>query len=499
MSDAMLTAGASARAGAAPTGTGNRSGGPERADRADLSYVLLRDQAALGRRPGRWLAQFRAMTQAPARLPAEADIRTGPAVADPALDGLLPSSRWRRYGWMFAAIWLVYLAQPASTVWAQHDLVPRYLGLATLIAFAAVFIVTFALSRRRADRQVPRAFGVAALSAEAALIGVGYLTIGRDASALLIYLSVMAVFLLPARAGWAVVAAAVGASLAVPAMRGWQPDGTLAFQIVVSALASFGVVQLIQRNMQLAAARNELTRLALADERNRFARDLHDILGHSLTVVAVKAELAGRLSRLDPARAEAEIADVERIARQALADVRAAAGGYREVTLDGELASACTALAAAGIEADLPDHEINGIPRLRQQLFGWAVREGVTNVIRHSGATRCVIRVTPDEVEISDDGVGPGGRPPAPLPRGTTPGTPGPRSPLRAEAPGGAVPAGAVPGGHVAEDGFQYLCPDRPSAGHGLTGLRERATAEGAVVSVGRSALGGFLLRVRVP
>ncbi len=470
MSDAMLTAGAPARASA-----GVRPGGPERADRADSSYVLLQDQAALGRpglsrpglgrRPGRWLAWFRAVTQAPARLRAQTDGRPGPAVQDPALDGLLPSSKWRRYGWMFAAIWLVYLAQPASTVWARQDLVRRYEGLATLIAFAAVFIVTFALSRRRSDRQVPRAFGVAVLCVEAALIGFGYYSIGRDASALLIYLSVMAVFLLPIRLGWAVVLASVGTSLAVPAMRGWQPDGTLAFQIFVSALASFGVVQLIQRNIQLAAARNELTRLALADERNRFARDLHDILGHSLTVVAVKAELAGRLTGLDPARAEAEIGDVERIARQALADVRAAAGGYREVTLDGELASAGTALAAAGIGADLPDREISGIPRLRQELFGWAVREGVTNVIRHSGATRCVIRVTPDEVEIADDGSGPG-------------------QCLREQA---------------APDGDQDSWPDRPAAGHGLRGLRERAAAEGAVVSVGRSPLGGFLLRVRMP
>lgn len=462
MSDAMLTAGAPARAG-----TGDRPGGPERADRADSSYVLLHDQAAfsrpgLGRRPGRWLAWFRAMTQAPARLRAAVGDPAGPATADPAMDGLLPSSRWRRYGWMFAAIWLVYLAQPASTVWARPDPVRRYLGLATLIAFAAVFIVTFAASRRRADRQVPRAFGVAMLGTEAALIGFGYYSIGPDASALLIYLSVMAVFLLPIRAGWAVVAAAVAASLAVPAMRGWQPDGTLAFQIFVSSLASFGVVQLIQRNMQLAAARNELTRLALADERNRFARDLHDILGHSLTVVAVKAELAGRLTSLDPARAEAEIADVERIARQALADVRGAAAGYREVTLDGELASAGTALAAADIEADLPDHEPDGIPRLRQELFGWAVREGVTNVIRHSGATRCVIRVTTDEVTISDDGTGPG------------------QCPQAASA---------------SADNR----PDRPGTGHGLSGLRERAAAEGAVVSVGRSALGGFLLRVRMP
>ncbi len=378
---------------------------------------------------------------------------------------LVPSSRWRRYGWLFAAIWLVYLSQPASTAWAQHDLVRRYLGLGTLIAFSAVFIAVFVVSRRRDDRQVPRALAVAGLATEAALIGFGYYSLGQDASLLLIYLSVMAVFLLPARVGWLVVAAAVAASLAVPAMvGGWRPDGTLAFQIFVSALAAFGVAQLVLRNMQLAEARNEITRLALAEERTRFARDLHDILGHSLTVVAVKAELAGRLASLDPARSEAEIADVERIARQALADVRSAAAGYREVTLCGELASARTALAAAGIEADLPDDEISGIPRPRQELFGSAVREGVTNVIRHSGATRCVIRVSPDEVEIADDGRGcvdPGGRPPD-----------------RRSAPGGGEP---------------------PRPGHGLVGLRERAATEGAVVSVGRSALGGFLLRVRVP
>jgi len=177
-------------------------------------------------------------------------------------------------------------------------------------------------------------------------------------------------------------------------------------------------------------------------------------------VVAVKAELAGRLASLDPARAEAEIGDVERIARQALADVRAAAAGYREVTLDGELASARTALAAAGIAADLPDHDISEIPRLRQELFGWAVREGVTNVIRHSGATRCVIRVSPDEVEISDDGTGPGQCPREPAAQG----------------------AG----------------PDPLPSGHGLNGLRERAAAAGATIGVARSALGGFALRVRM-
>jgi two-component system sensor histidine kinase DesK len=254
----------------------------------------------------------------------------------------------------------------------------------------------------------------------------------------------------------------------------------MAFQIFISALAAWGVGQVISRNAQLAEARNEITRLALADQRNEFARDLHDILGHSLTVVAVKAELAGRLASLDPQRAETEIADVERIARQALADVRAAAAGYREITLAGELASARTALAAAGIEADLPDQDqgMTSIPRLRQELFGWTVREGVTNVVRHSGASRCRIRVTPSEVEISDDGCGP----PAP-PNGTANGT--------ANGTGGGEER---PADHLERLASGY----GPGCGHGLAGLRERAAA-GATLSVARSATGGFVLRVHVP
>jgi two-component system, NarL family, sensor histidine kinase DesK len=448
--------------------------GREPADHADSEYVLQQDPADPDPRPGRGRparghGRPRAsMTAAPARPQVRAaDIESAPP--GPA-EGLMQPTRWYRVGWLFAAIWLVYLAQPATHVWAEHDLVRRYLGLATLLAFAAVFVAAFAVERslRRRGGRLPLLVGVAVLAAQAALVAVGYLTIGPEAGGLFIYVSVMAVFLLPTGPGWLVVAACIIASLAVPGLvHGWQPDGTLAFQVFVSALAAWGVVQLIQRNMQLTEARNEITRLALAGERNRFARDLHDILGHSLTVVAVKAELAGRLASLDPARAEAEIADVERIAREALADVRAAAAGYREVTLCEELASARTALAAAGIEADLPDQVVD-VPRDRQDLFGWAVREGVTNVVRHSGATRCRIRVTPSEIEISDDGRGPGGR-------------------------ADASPADRLPAPQQAGD------QERPPGGHGLTGLRERADAIGAAVSVGRSALGGFLLRVRVP
>ena len=410
-----------------------------------------------------------------------------PGPDDPAPDGgrppvpaelMAPRSRWSRVGWLFAAIWLVYLAQPIGKLWSDPNLVRRYLGLADLIAFAALFIVTFAAARFLRDfrnQRMSRPIGVAALAAETVLVGLAYAALGPSAGGLLIYVGVMAVFLLPTRVGWTAVSVFVAVSLIVPWVCGWTVDGTMAFQILVSALAAWGVSHVVQRNAQLVEARNEITRLALAEQRHKFARDLHDILGHSLTVVAVKAELAGRLTSLDPQRAENEIADVERIARQALADVRAAAAGYREVTLAGELASARTALAAAGIEADLPGQGVSGIPQPWQELFGWAVREGVTNVVRHSGATRCRIRVTASQIEISDDGCGP----PAPA-DGTA---------IRADG------CDAWPADHL--EALASGCG--PASGHGLAGLRERAALAGATVSVGRSATSGFALRVRVP
>ena len=480
MADALLT-----EVTGGPAGE-SRAAGQLREDLADSAYAPSHAPADLGRdQPGQqrlagWPGRLRAgMTQAPPRPVAGRALETASTVpADAASEGL-PGAPMHRAGWLFAAIWLVYLAQPVGQLWASHDPVRRYLGLAGLAAFAAVFIAAFATARtlRQRCQRMPDRWAIAAVSAEAALVAVGYLTIGRDATSLLIYVGVMAVFLLSSRAGWVVVSAAIVVSQAVPALvPGWPVDPSFAFQVFVSALACWGVSQVIRRNAQLAAARDEITRLALADERNRFARDLHDILGHSLTVVAVKAELAGRLASLDPERAEAEIADVERIARQALADVRAAAAGYHEVTLAGELASAGTALSAAGITAELPAAPLPELPRERQELFGWAVREGVTNVVRHSGAARCRIRLTASEIEMADDGCGPSWPQPAP---GPGPAGAGPAPEASAAAPGEG-PAGG-PGGR------------------GLTGLRERAAAAGAVVCTGRSAWGGFSLRVRVP
>ena len=132
--------------------------------------------------------------------------------------------------------------------------------------------------------------------------------------------------------------------------------------------------------------------------------------GHSLTVITVKAELAARLLEVSPDRARAEVADLERLARDALADVRRTVAGFRDLSLPGELARARLSLAAAGIDADLPS-AVEAVPSHLREVCAWTLREGVTNVIRHSGASLC--RVTLDErgIVISDNGAGPGGVP----------------------------------------------------------------------------------------
>src|SRR5690606_543184 len=126
------------------------------------------------------------------------------------------------------------------------------------------------------------------------------------------------------------------------------------------------------------------------EERERVARDVHDVLGHSLTVVSVKAELAERLVDVDPARARAELVEIQSLTREALAEIRATVSGLRVARLGDELVAARTALTGAGIEADLPENPDVVDPRHRI-VVAWVLREAVTNVVRHSGATRCTV------------------------------------------------------------------------------------------------------------
>ncbi|MDQ0376297.1 two-component system sensor histidine kinase DesK [Amycolatopsis thermophila] len=212
--------------------------------------------------------------------------------------------------------------------------------------------------------------------------------------------------------------------------------------------AMFFMGRLSQTVRRLRQANEEIAALAVGAERERLARDLHDILGHSLTTIAVKAGLARRLieSAADPERAVTEIREVEGLARSALSDVRATVSEYREVSLSAELVGARAALRAAEIEADLPSAVDNVRPEL-QTTFGYVLREAVTNVLRHSGASRVKVRLGRNWLEITDNG------------RGVEPGV----------------------------------------AGNGLRGLTERLAQVGGTLQVRARPGEGFQLRAEVP
>ncbi|MEO8908517.1 MAG: histidine kinase, partial [Microbacteriaceae bacterium] len=287
-----------------------------------------------------------------------------------------------------------------------------------------------------------------------------------------LYVPIMASFSWQSRRfALATIAIVVLAQLAVIGIAGQFVE----YWYAVALTASLGIMMFafgrqIQGIIKLQAAQQEVARLAVVEERARFSRDLHDVLGHSLTVVTVKSELARRLVSLDPTRAEAEIADIERLARAALADLRAAVAGYREIALSTELAAAHVALTAADIEAHLPPNSDSAAadsaaaePAAAEpaadlrELFGWVLREAVTNVVRHSGARNCWVHVTRTELTVDDDGHGITDAPP------------------RTSATGSLRRAGGV----------------------GLLGLRERAEKAGAELTVTTNERGGVQVAVR--
>lgn len=183
------------------------------------------------------------------------------------------------------------------------------------------------------------------------------------------------------------------------------PGWVQGIMVVFTVLLVYAFSEIARANHTLVETRAEVARLASDAERNRIARDLHDLVGHSLTAITVKSNLARQLATNEDSPSLHEITEVEELSRQALADMRAAISGYNDVTLAGELANARELLRAAGVAADLPT-AIDIVNTDRQELFGWVVREGITNVVRHAHASRCTVTVTGCAVEIRDDGVG---------------------------------------------------------------------------------------------
>ncbi|MDN5668359.1 MAG: histidine kinase [Renibacterium salmoninarum] len=325
------------------------------------------------------------------------------------------------------------------------------LGLAISYAVISVlalclFIVIPPLSWARSEP-----FKIAIWSVLAAFGVAMFLIVGPSGGWFATFLTVCAGMQQHRRKTALIIVGSVSAALLVAELVLGQ---TLENSIAMAAVSGSIGLMMIAFGRQIEALRvlretqQRLAEVAVKEERSRVARDMHDILGHSLTVIAVKAELAGRLLEVSPERAAAEIHDVEELARGALVDVRATVRGYRGVNVLTELANARSALTAAGMDAELPG-AADEVPAKYRELFGWVLREGVTNIVRHSQAGKVLVTMGAGFIQIDDDGAGPS-------------------------------------------------APGLPETGNGLAGLRERVAAQNAALTIGRSAMGGFRLRVEL-
>src|SRR5215212_4741958 len=349
---------------------------------------------------------------------------------------------------------LVFLIYPIQAVLADDPTFMRVsLALGGAALFASVFLLliwlqvplwsaSVELSEVRKHR--------AAIAFLAVLAIVLNLVLGVEWRVLFFHVNVAAGLMLVTRDAYVAIAALATVTLALGITSGMA---WLVLPTVVLGLWATAFVRQVAAVAELKAAREELARLAVSEERLRFARDLHDLLGHSLSLITLKSELAGRLLPAAPQKAATEVHDIEGVARQALREVREAVAGYRRPTLDEELAGASEMLEAAGISC-LIENQTGVLPKAVDAILAWAVREGTTNVIRHSRAKHCRIVLARENEEIYAE---------------------------------------------ITDDGGGYRKESKEDSGSGLSGLTERVATFAGHVETGSPPSGGFRLRVGLP
>jgi two-component system sensor histidine kinase DesK len=358
----------------------------------------------------------------------------------------------RRKGALWSFVWLWPLLTTVQAVLGAKVTAPILAG-SGLAAFCALYLVVVVrgFGRREADPSTPDQLLLALLTGLGLALAIAYTGQPGGWLTLVLYLGVAGVVLYRPPRSYAWLAAMVALQATIGYLRGvaWHDLGQLVFSTFLACGLVLLVRQLTHLVRELRDTRQQLADSAVERERLRFARDLHDLLGQSLSVIVVKAEVVRRIAERDPAAAAREAAEIEQIGRTALVEVRQAVTGYRSRSFADELVGARAALTDAGIDTTVRSTE-EPLPAAVDDAFAWTVREATTNVIRHSRAGSCVIALTRTDhwqLEVRDDGQG------------------------------GMVAPGAL--------------------GNGLRGLAERLDAVGGTLSTVDS--GGFILRATAP
>lgn len=312
----------------------------------------------------------------------------------------------RHFDWLaagFAGIWLVFLLFPITQLLTNNQLsnTEKTLGLVAVVTFALTYLASYGapwvLPGKKTWHRTLR-WSLLLLIPTAALT----YAVGPWWLYFFTYIVAMWAFQTPPRIGLTVGTFVTVLSTLVMVVyypRIFQQGGYgfitgAFFVLVMAALSAGGDARVLRREQQQRTEQAE-----------RIASDVHDILGRSLTVINLKAELASALVEADPARAQQEMQEVSELSRTALAEVRATVTRLKTPTFTGEILASARALETAGIKAHLPSEQEAQVPGTNSVLFSWALREGVTNIIRHSGAENCRVKVEAERLEIVDDGV----------------------------------------------------------------------------------------------
>lgn len=351
---------------------------------------------------------------------------------------------WERYGWLMAVVWMFFLIYPVLALLRS----PAHLGWIitgwiALLVFAVLYVVGFIRGLRGGgglgNPPVPGQRTIFALLIACALASVP--AEGGNALSFLPFIMSFASYGLTRLAHWiTTITSVVITATTVLLVPGWTD-----YLGILAIIALLGIVNTVSTWLIIRSAQAERLGLELATSEGReaVARDVHDLIGHTLTVVQLKTQLARRLIDADPERAKAELADVESLTAEAIAGVRATVSGVRTTTLVEQLASSRDALLAGGVALRV-DGEPSVLSPAQALTASWVLREAVTNVLRHARASAAVVTLAPGVLVVEDDGVGPGA-----------------------------------------------------AVGNGIIGMRERATSAGALFEIGPGPAAGTRLELR--
>lgn len=329
-----------------------------------------------------------------------------------------PSKSYIFAGTFMSLVWLGFLYFPISQA-LTLPLGSKIISLVLTATFALAYVIAFILSwrkpimgernfryfdgRHRLSKSDAIAFAVLVMTTLLQVAVLGPL----DSLAFLPFIAAAAPFTLPQAVGYIAGALTVLASFLIP---GFVPNGQEYFGLTITTSAVFmfvaGITFFIGSSIE---SQRQAGTQAILEERERVARDVHDVLGHTLTVIALKSELAGKLLERDPGRAQTELHEITNLARESIEEVRQTVAGLKVQSLFEEITAASQALESAGIDlrregSAWPD--LDSIPAVNQAIFAWVIREATTNIIRHAAASQATIKLDRSNLTITDNGVG---------------------------------------------------------------------------------------------